>query len=205
MTLGSFSRVRSSSLMRPTSLNCADSLDTSDPQTLPYETLITTLEIANVRALEDLLIDAIFLQALKGKMDQQRACFLVDEVLGRDVSPSALKDVQQQLSDWFVPAHHFFQSAPLGRLCARFRRCRAVIQQNLVSNLSSTITLAQSSAGEYQSQLLAYQIQRDVALDEVAKTTPAGSSNHADGRGLGSVPTPGGLGVEEDKKGKGKK
>lgn len=72
-------------------------------QTLPYETLLTTLDIANVRALEDLLIEAVFLQALRGKMDQQRACFLVDEVLGRDLSPAMLTDVGQQLEDWCVP------------------------------------------------------------------------------------------------------
>lgn len=42
-------------------------------------------------------------------------------------------------------------------------------------------------------------------MDEVAKAPPAGSSNYADERGLGSVTTPGEFGVEEDKKGRGKK
>lgn len=49
------------------------------------------------------------------------------------------------------------------------RYCRANIQQTLVNNLSATITLAQSSAGEHQSQLLAYQVAKDGALAEAAK------------------------------------
>ena len=65
--------------------------------------LLTTLDIASVRALEDLLIEAIFLQAIRGKMDQRRGCFLVDEVLGRDLSDRALSDVGQQLSEWCIP------------------------------------------------------------------------------------------------------
>jgi COP9 signalosome complex subunit 7 len=72
-------------------------------QTLPYEMLLTTLDIASVRALEDLLIEAVFLQAIRGKMDQRRGCFLVDEVLGRDLSDRALSDVGQQLTEWCVP------------------------------------------------------------------------------------------------------
>jgi COP9 signalosome complex subunit 7 len=71
-------------------------------QTLPYEMLLTTLDIASVRALEDLLIEAVFLQAIRGKMDQRRGCFLVDEVLGRDLSDRALSDVGQQLTEWCV-------------------------------------------------------------------------------------------------------
>lgn len=84
-------------------------------QTLPYETLLTTLDIAGVRSLEDLLIEAIFLQAIRGKMDQRRGCFLVDEVLGRDLSERALADVGQQLADWCVLSSVFrrFWSSPI--------------------------------------------------------------------------------------------
>lgn len=82
--------------------------------------------------------------------------------------------------------------------CAR-RTNRSSVQQKLVGNLSSTITLAQASAGQHQSQLLAYQMQKDQALDDAAKAPPP----HTGSGGLGYL-GPAAAG-EETAKGKGKK
>lgn len=52
---------------------------------IPYKTLQEQLDVANVRELEDLIIDSIYQGLLTGKLDQQKSIFLVDETFGRDV------------------------------------------------------------------------------------------------------------------------
>lgn len=47
--------------------------------------MLGELDVANVRELEDLIIDSIYQGLLTGKLDQQKSIFIVDETFGRDV------------------------------------------------------------------------------------------------------------------------
>lgn len=44
------------------------------------------LGLSSRRELEDLVIEAIYAEVVKGKLDQRNACFQVDQALARDVS-----------------------------------------------------------------------------------------------------------------------
>ncbi|KAF8642862.1 hypothetical protein AX16_009368 [Volvariella volvacea WC 439] len=67
---------------------------------LPYPYLLKELEMANVRELEDLIIDAIYLDILRGKLDQKEGQLEIEYTMGRDLEPGRLESVLAALTDW---------------------------------------------------------------------------------------------------------
>jgi COP9 signalosome complex subunit 7 len=55
-----------------------------------------------VRELEDLIIDAIYLDLLQGKLDQKEEQFEVSYTMGRDLEPGQLEKVLAALKDWYA-------------------------------------------------------------------------------------------------------
>lgn len=56
----------------------------------------------SIRALEDLIIDAIYLDILRGRLDQKAQQLEVEYTMGRDLAPGGLDGVLDALQDWFV-------------------------------------------------------------------------------------------------------
>ncbi|KAJ3088828.1 COP9 signalosome complex subunit 7a [Physocladia obscura] len=56
-------------------------------KTLSYSTLQSSLAIPNIRDLEDLIIDAMYLGIVDGKLDQKNLCLRVEKAIGRDLKP----------------------------------------------------------------------------------------------------------------------
>jgi COP9 signalosome complex subunit 7 len=73
---------------------------------LPYGDLLQALDISNVRELEDLIIDAIYLDLLHGKLDQKEEQLEVTYTMGRDLEPGKLEQILAALEDWWVHAFH---------------------------------------------------------------------------------------------------
>ena len=64
-----------------------------------------TLDTPTIRALEDLIIDAIYLDILRGKLDQKAQQLEVEYTMGRDLAPGQLNGVLSALQNWCaVPA-----------------------------------------------------------------------------------------------------
>ncbi|KAF5312211.1 hypothetical protein D9619_003684 [Psilocybe cf. subviscida] len=72
----------------------------ADRRILPYPELLRTLDVSSVRELEDLIIDAIYLDLLQGKLDQKEEQFEVSYTMGRDLEPGKLEQVLAALNDW---------------------------------------------------------------------------------------------------------
>ena len=53
-----------------------------------------------MRELEDLIIDAIYLDLLQGKLDQKEEQLEVSYIMGRDLEPGKLEQVLASLRDW---------------------------------------------------------------------------------------------------------
>jgi len=70
-------------------------------QILPYATLQSALDLPSIRALEDVIIDAIYLDIIRGKLDQKQQQFQVEWVMGRDLAPGALEDLLKGLQEWY--------------------------------------------------------------------------------------------------------
>ncbi|KAL1739319.1 hypothetical protein HDZ31DRAFT_69060 [Schizophyllum fasciatum] len=67
---------------------------------LPYADLIAAVDAPSVRALEDIVIDAVYQGLLEATLDQQRGVVEVVYTVGRDVRPDALPDLLAGLQAW---------------------------------------------------------------------------------------------------------
>jgi len=72
---------------------------------IPYVDLLQKLSIPNVRALEDLIIDAIYTGVIKGKLDQKTNA-QVEDALGRDLRPGELTQIIGVLEHWATRTDH---------------------------------------------------------------------------------------------------
>ena len=53
-----------------------------------------------IRDLEDLIIDAIYLDILRGKLDQKEQQLEVEYTMGRDLEPGKLEEILSALQNW---------------------------------------------------------------------------------------------------------
>ena len=60
------------------------------------------LDIPNVRELEDLIIEAIYQDVIKGKLDQKRKQLEIEYTMGRDLRPGQIDQMLEVLSAWCV-------------------------------------------------------------------------------------------------------
>jgi len=67
---------------------------------LPYSTLLAALDIGSIRELEDLIIDANYLDVLRGRLDQKQSQLEVEYTIGRDVPPSDVQRLLDDLKSW---------------------------------------------------------------------------------------------------------
>lgn len=71
-------------------------------QILPYSSLLADLEIGTIRELEDLIIDAIYQDIVRGKLDQKEQQFEVELTMGRDLQVTQLPGLLEELKNWYV-------------------------------------------------------------------------------------------------------
>ncbi|KAG0173342.1 hypothetical protein DFQ30_008215 [Apophysomyces sp. BC1015] len=74
-------------------------------ETLSYDVLQKYLDIANVRVLEDLVIDAFYQGILVGKLDQRQRQLQVDYAMGRDLRPGQMDETMARLKQWSTNTH----------------------------------------------------------------------------------------------------
>lgn len=61
-----------------------------------------SLQISTLRELEDLIIDAMYLDILQGKLDQKEQQLEVEYTMGRDVEPKKVEELLHALQSWSV-------------------------------------------------------------------------------------------------------
>ena len=63
------------------------------------------LQVSSVRELEDLIIDAIYQDVIRGKLDQKEHQFEVEYTMGRDLEPGKVESLLAALQHWcvFIP------------------------------------------------------------------------------------------------------
>jgi COP9 signalosome complex subunit 7 len=58
------------------------------------------LDMPSVQELEDLIINAIYLDILKGELDQKHTQLEVEYTIGHDLEPGNIESVLDTLKDW---------------------------------------------------------------------------------------------------------
>lgn len=64
--------------------------------------LLQSLEMPTIRELEDLIIDGIYLDLIRGKLDHKAQQFEVEYAIGRDLEPGMIEELLGALKDWCV-------------------------------------------------------------------------------------------------------
>uniref|UniRef100_A0A5B7AKZ2 Putative COP9 signalosome complex subunit 7 isoform X2 n=1 Tax=Davidia involucrata TaxID=16924 RepID=A0A5B7AKZ2_DAVIN len=78
---------------------------------LPYDVLMQELDVANVRELEDFLInECMYVGIIRGKLDQLRRCFEMQFAAGRDLRPGQLGSMIQTLTNWLATSDNLLIS-----------------------------------------------------------------------------------------------
>ncbi|XP_050050506.1 COP9 signalosome complex subunit 7b [Dermacentor andersoni] len=67
---------------------------------IPYSTLLKELDMKNLRELEDLIIDVIYADVVRGKLDQKNNQLEVDYTIGRDIRPEDVSTIIRVLQEW---------------------------------------------------------------------------------------------------------
>ncbi|KAI0697180.1 hypothetical protein BC835DRAFT_793833 [Cytidiella melzeri] len=71
-----------------------------EKRTLLYTPLMELLQISSIRELEDLIIDAIYLEVIRGKLDQKEQQLKVEYTMGRDLEPGKVENILVALQHW---------------------------------------------------------------------------------------------------------
>lgn len=69
---------------------------------LQYDDMLRALDIDNILALEDILIECIYNGVLGGKLNQRDRCFNIHFASVRDIDDDDLQRMASKLSSWFV-------------------------------------------------------------------------------------------------------
>jgi len=67
---------------------------------LLYDDLMKSLDVPNVRELEDMVIECITLGLIAGKLDHRKRALEVQSVAGRDIGPNAVDSMQKAFAGW---------------------------------------------------------------------------------------------------------
>lgn len=119
---------------------------------IDYETLLKELDLADVRELEDLIIDVIYADIIRGKLDQKNKQLQVDSAIGRDVCPSETGDLLRVLSSWSSACEGVLTNIETQILRANQHkesnvRLKGQIETE-VANIKKTLVKAQSDIDE---------------------------------------------------------
>ncbi|GAA5856640.1 hypothetical protein JCM8547_005904 [Rhodosporidiobolus lusitaniae] len=144
-------------------------------RSIPYSTLLSTLSLPDVPALEDLLISAFYADVLTGRLDQKAEVLEVLSAHGRDVraSPaastsSALASEEMQVDSTASTSTSTASAPSVAELTASLTVFLTRIQ-TLMSSLDAHLaTLHAANVNTHQSQLLHEERVKSV-IDEVHK------------------------------------
>ncbi|KAG0427770.1 hypothetical protein HPB47_025194, partial [Ixodes persulcatus] len=132
---------------------------------IPYSTLLKELDMKNLRELEDLIIEVIYADVVRGKLDQKNNQLEVDYTIGRDIRTEDIGTVIKVLQEWCTSCE-----VVLNNIECQISRANAM--------KDSHIKLKQQIENEVTSIKKNLKVQSQDAEDQV--TTDAREDGHMD-------------------------
>jgi COP9 signalosome complex subunit 7 len=115
----------------------------------------------SIRELEDLIIDAIYLDILRGKLDQKEQQLEVEYTMGRDLEPGRIEKILAALKDWYVTISPLIMSyVELG--CHSFR---VDVTSTVLTTLDSKLT----NIASYSAASAVHQAEHEKVLQSTLK------------------------------------
>ncbi|KAG8835782.1 hypothetical protein FRC17_001176 [Serendipita sp. 399] len=128
---------------------------------LGYGQLLSALDINSIRELEDLIIDAIYQDIVRGKLDQKEQQFEVEFTMGRDLQMSQLPALLEELKQWQAHAR------TAGVIAALDKKIEGVTQQekNVKISLEQHEAQREAMIQEIQAKSKKGRAEKDVSED----------------------------------------
>ncbi|XP_062843890.1 COP9 signalosome complex subunit 7b-like [Trichomycterus rosablanca] len=128
----------------------------ANTQCIPYSVLQQALGVASVRQLEDVLIEAVYLDVIRGKLDQCKQQLEVETCISRDMRYENTGRLVHTLNEWCVSCENVccaieLQVHRVKQSRERHHQAQQQIQTE-VSNICQMLTAAASSSTSMSSQ-----------------------------------------------------
>nr|CAH8832582.1 unnamed protein product [Trichobilharzia regenti] len=155
---------------------------------IPYDLLFKKLGLTSSRDLEDLIIELFYLEAITGKLDQQKALLEVDSAVGRDIRIEEIPQLHQKLDSWCNQVENVLAHIASEIKGVNDRRCQSEMHQKEISEASLSIKealrgqLAKSDARGLRMDVDDLLVHPDV-LDNRVENSRQSSSNAESGVG----------------------
>lgn len=145
VTLASHSRVSGvpDLFLRHSLSSACPSFASSIYQILKYDHLLSTLEVPSIRALEDLIIDAMYQDVVRGRLDQKFQQFEVEYTMGRDLKPGQLESLLGELKDWYEYSTISFRETIINCILLSGHRARHLSSKHLRPRSMRLISMSQ--------------------------------------------------------------
>jgi len=148
---------------------------------LSYPQLRTALDVGTLRELEDLIIDAMYQDVLRGRLDQKEQQLEVEYTMGRDVRPDQLSQLLSALKNWSSQTEQVINAldTKLAQIAAHQEQEKADRQVYETARAETLLDIAVQ-------RKLAKRGQTGGEIDEmdVDPTSPTGGSGVASGMGF---------------------
>lgn len=122
-------------------------LATSKSKKIPYSVLIEELKVNNLRDLEDLIIEAIYSNLIKGKLDQSNSCIEIESTMARDVRADKLDGIVDVLSNWISNCENILtnidKQTKAANLVKLENKTKKFELDNYIANVKKTIKVTQ--------------------------------------------------------------
>ncbi|XP_062985058.1 COP9 signalosome complex subunit 7a isoform X1 [Elgaria multicarinata webbii] len=124
---------------------------------IPYSVLLEQLQLKNVRQLEDLVIEAVYADVLRGSLDQRNQRLEVDYSIGRDIRREELSAITHTLQEWCQGCEVVLSSIEEQVSRANQHKeqqlgLKQQIESEQVANLKKTIKVTTAAAAAATSQ-----------------------------------------------------
>ncbi|XP_053146818.1 COP9 signalosome complex subunit 7a isoform X1 [Hemicordylus capensis] len=124
---------------------------------IPYSVLLEQLQLKNVRQLEDLVIEAVYADVLRGSLDQRNQRLEVDYSIGRDIRREELSAITRTLQEWCQGCEVVLSSIEEQVSRANQHKeqqlgLKQQIESEQVANLKKTIKVTTAAAAAATSQ-----------------------------------------------------
>ncbi|KAF5288416.1 hypothetical protein FQR65_LT12029 [Abscondita terminalis] len=142
---------------------------------IPYGTLLTELEIKNVRDLEDLIIEAIYADIIHGKLDQKNSQLEIDYAIGRDIRAEDVSVIVDCLQKWCTACENVLVcvESQIVRANTEKNRCvqrKADIEQEIV-NIKKTLKTQLQERAEGSDEVMTTDSREAAATGDKLKKT----------------------------------
>ncbi|CAH8473666.1 unnamed protein product [Heterobilharzia americana] len=106
---------------------------------IPYSLLCRKLDLTSSRDLEDLIIELFYLEAITGKLDQQKALLEVSSAIGRDIRIEQIPELQRKLDSWCARVESVLAHIANEIKTVNNRRYESELHQKQITEASNSI------------------------------------------------------------------